>query len=60
MKKALISVWNKENIIELAKFLINNNFEILSTGGTKKTLVDNKIEVTSISDLTEFNEIMNG
>ena len=60
MKKALISVWNKDNIIDLCKFLIKNNFEIISTGGTKKKLEENNIKVTSISKITKFNEIMNG
>ena len=60
MKKALISVWNKDNIIELGKFLVKNNYEIISTGGTKKILEDNSIKVTSVSEITNFNEIMNG
>ena len=34
IKRALISVWNKDGILELAKFLIHNNIEIISTGGT--------------------------
>lgn len=60
MKRALISVWNKEKIVDLAKFLIDQDFEIISTGGTKKILLDNNINVTSISDVTSFNEIMDG
>ena len=60
MKRALLSVWNKNNIVELANFLIQNNFEIISTGGTKQKLIDNGIKVTSISNITDFNEIMNG
>ena len=60
MKRALLSVWNKENIVELAKFLVDKDFEIISTGGTKKILLDNNIKVTSISDVTSFNEIMDG
>ncbi len=60
MKKALISVWNKDNIVDLGKFLVKNDFEIISTGGTKKILEDNNIKVTSISKITDFNEIMNG
>jgi len=60
LKRALLSVWDKTHIIELGKFLVNNNFEIISTGGTKKTLEDNGIKVTSISSLTEFDEFMNG
>jgi len=60
LKRALISVWNKDNIVELAKFLVNQKFEIISTGGTKKTLLENNIKVRSISEITNFNEIMDG
>ena len=35
IKTALISVWDKTGIIDLAKFLDENNIEIISTGGTK-------------------------
>ena len=55
MKRALVSVWNKDKVVDLAKFLINNDFEIISTGGTKKILLDNNIKVTPISDVTNFN-----
>ena len=60
MKRALISVWNKDYIVELAKFLVKQQFEIISTGGTKKILLENNIKVTSISEVTNFNEIMDG
>ena len=60
IKTALISVWDKQNIVELAKFLSNNNVRIVSTGGTKKKLEENNIKVTSISELTNQDEIMNG
>ena len=38
IKRALISVWDKDGIVELAEFLINNKVEIISTGGTKKNI----------------------
>ena len=60
IKRALISVWNKEGIIELANFLINNNIEIISTGGTKKVLEENNIKVTSISEITGMGSVMDG
>ena len=60
MKKALISVWNKEGLVELAQFLKNNEFEIVSTGGTKKILEHNNIDVTSISKITGIGSIMDG
>ena len=58
IKRALLSVSNKENILELAKILKSFNIEILSTGGTAKLLKDNKIEVTEVSDFTKFPEIL--
>ena len=40
IKRALLSVWNKANIDALGTFLSDKNIEIVSTGGTKKTLED--------------------
>ena len=59
-KYALISVSDKSNIEELANFLTENNFNIISTGGTYKKLKELKIEVVSISEITNFPEIMDG
>ena len=60
IRRALISVWNKEGIIELASFLTDNNVEIISTGGTKKVLEENNIKVTSISEITRMDSAMDG
>ena len=60
IKRALISVSDKSGIVELAKELIEKDVEIISTGGTAKTLRDGGIEVTNVSDVTEFPEMMNG
>ena len=60
IKTALISVWDKTDIIEFAQFLVKHNIQILSTGGTKKVLEKNNIEVTPISEITNQKEIMNG
>ena len=60
IKKALISVWDKTDIIPLAKFLTDNDVEIYSTGGTKKILQKHNINVTSISDITKQDEVMDG
>ncbi|OCA82690.1 MULTISPECIES: bifunctional phosphoribosylaminoimidazolecarboxamide formyltransferase/IMP cyclohydrolase [unclassified Bacillus (in: firmicutes)] len=59
-KRALISVSNKEGIVEFAKGVTELGFEIISTGGTKKTLSDHGIPVISVSDVTGFPEIMDG
>lgn len=60
IKRALISVSDKSGIVELAKELIALNIEIISTGGTLRTLQENGVEATGISDVTGFPEIMDG
>ncbi len=60
MKKALISVSDKIGIIEFAKALCENGFEIISTGGTHKALEDAGIAVTGVSDVTGFPECLDG
>ena len=60
IKRALISVYNKEGILEFAKFLERNNVEIISTGGTYKHLKDNGIKVKEVSEVTNFEEILDG
>lgn len=60
MKKALISVSDKTNIVSFAKGLVKNNYEIISTGGTRKILEENNVKTKSIDDLTGFPEILGG
>ncbi|MBU5678010.1 bifunctional phosphoribosylaminoimidazolecarboxamide formyltransferase/IMP cyclohydrolase [Alkaliphilus sp. MSJ-5] len=60
IKRALISVSNKEGIVELAKKLVDLNIEILSTGGTAKLLREAKVEVKDVSDITGFPECLDG
>jgi len=60
IKKALISVSDKSNVLKLAKCLNSFNIEILSTGGTAKLLKANKIKVTDVSDYTKFPEMLDG
>lgn len=59
-KQALISVSDKSNLLEFAKFLVEQEYKILSTGGTYKHLQDNGIEVTEVKDVTGFPEILDG
>ena len=59
-KTALISVSNKEGIIDFAQFLQNNNYRIISTGGTYKYLLDNNIQVKEVKEITQFPEILDG
>jgi phosphoribosylaminoimidazolecarboxamide formyltransferase/IMP cyclohydrolase len=58
--RALISVSDKTNIDILAKFLINNKYEIISTGGTLKFLKDKGIDCIDISSITHFPEMLDG
>lgn len=60
MKRALISVYDKQGILDFAKFLINNKIEIISTGGTYKYLKENNIKVKEISQVTGFPEMLDG
>lgn len=58
--RALISVSDKTGLAELASGLVRHGFEILSTGGTARTLRAGGIDVTDVSDVTGFPEIMDG
>ncbi|MBB6283566.1 bifunctional phosphoribosylaminoimidazolecarboxamide formyltransferase/IMP cyclohydrolase [Geobacillus subterraneus] len=60
VKRALISVSNKEGIIPFAKQLAELGVEIISTGGTKRALEEAGVPVISISDVTGFPEILDG
>ena len=60
MKKAILSVSNKSGIVEFAQSLTSLDYELYSTGGTKRALEDAGIAVKSVSELTQFPEIMDG
>jgi len=60
IKRALISVSNKDGIVDFAEGLREFGVEIISTGGTGRLLKENDIEVTNISEVTNFPEMMNG
>ena len=57
---ALLSVSDKTGIVELAQQLLEFGFEIISSGGTAKTLKDAGIGVTKVSDYTGSPEILGG
>ncbi|GKQ42597.1 bifunctional purine biosynthesis protein PurH [Companilactobacillus sp. RD055328] len=59
-KKALLSVSDKTNLVDFAKQLLELDFEIISTGGTYKKLKDNNIDVTQVSEITNFPEMLDG
>ncbi len=60
VRHAILSVSNKDGIIELARALQQAGVGLLSTGGTSRHLQDAGIEVTDVSDMTGFPEIMDG
>ncbi|ODN30830.1 IMP cyclohydrolase [Fervidobacterium thailandense] len=60
IKRALISVSDKTGLVEFAKALHERGVEILSTGGTAKTLSEAGIPVRQVSDVTGFPEILGG
>jgi phosphoribosylaminoimidazolecarboxamide formyltransferase/IMP cyclohydrolase len=60
IRRALISVSDKTDIVKVAKELVNYNIEIISTGGTAKTLRDEGINVREVSEITGFPEMMDG
>jgi phosphoribosylaminoimidazolecarboxamide formyltransferase / IMP cyclohydrolase len=60
VRRALLSVSDKTGLVEFATALANAGVELVSTGGTKKTLADAGLPVKDVSDLTGFPEIMDG
>jgi phosphoribosylaminoimidazolecarboxamide formyltransferase/IMP cyclohydrolase len=60
IKRALISVSDKEGIVDFAKGLEKLGIEIISTGGTARLLKDAQIKVKLISEVTNFPEILDG
>ena len=60
IKRALISVFDKDGIVEIAGYLAKENVEILSTGGTADFLSRNGFKVTKVEDLTGYPSILGG
>ena len=58
--RALISVWEKEGIVDFATKLSEMGWTILSTGGTSKKLREYGLEVNDISEITQHPEILDG
>ncbi|MBI2329349.1 MAG: bifunctional phosphoribosylaminoimidazolecarboxamide formyltransferase/IMP cyclohydrolase [Chloroflexi bacterium] len=58
--RAIISVFDKTGVVDLAKGLARLGFELFSTGGTQKALAEAKVAVKSVSGLTGFPEILDG
>ena len=60
IKRALISVFDKTGLVDLATYLCKSGVELLSTGGTAKAIADAGLPVTEVSDFTGFPEILGG
>ncbi len=60
IRRALISVSDKTDLVEFGRFLSGNGIEVLSTGGTANVLRDAGVQVTEVSDHTGFPEILDG
>ena len=60
IKRALLSVSDKSAIVELGQTLSQAGVEMLSTGGTAKTLIQAGLSITHVGDHTGFPEIMDG
>lgn len=58
--RALISVYDKTGIVEFARQLVDLGWELLSTGGTLRTLTENDVPALAVSDVTGFPEILDG
>ncbi|WP_281659085.1 bifunctional phosphoribosylaminoimidazolecarboxamide formyltransferase/IMP cyclohydrolase [Halobacillus sp. Cin3] len=59
-KRALLSVSDKQGLTDFAARLNDLGYELVSTGGTKRTIEEAGIPVLSISEVTDFPEIMDG
>jgi phosphoribosylaminoimidazolecarboxamide formyltransferase/IMP cyclohydrolase len=60
MKWALLSVWDKTGIIELAQELLQQKYSLMSSGGTGKVLTEAGVKFTEVSSYTGFPEMMDG
>ncbi len=60
MKRALISVYNKDGILDFSKFLMEKGIEIISTGGTYRYLQENNIPVIDVAEVTKAAEMLDG
>lgn len=60
MKRALISVFDKTNVVSFAKGLEKLGFEIISTGGTLNLLQESGVQAIPVDTVTEFPEMLDG
>lgn len=60
MKRAIVSVSDKTDLVPFVKGLVANGYEIVSTGGTKKVLDAAGVKTIAVEDVTNFPEILDG
>jgi len=60
IKRAILSTYHKEGIVDFAKGLQALEIELLSTGGTYRLLSENGVKVQEVSDYTGFPEMLGG
>jgi len=60
VRRALVSVFDKEGVVDLCKSLSARGVELLSTGGTAKSLREAGLTVIDVADVTSFPEILDG
>ena len=60
IRRALLSVYDKTGLVELAKVLHEKGVELISTGGTAKALRDAGLPVKDVSEVTGFPEMLDG
>ncbi len=59
-RRAVLSVSNKTGLVELARGLVELGFDLISTGGTFKTLTEAGLPVRYVTEVTGFPEILDG
>lgn len=60
MKRALLSVYDKTGLLELARALDHRDIELIASGGTARTLAENGLGVKTVESLTGFPELIGG
>ncbi len=60
MKWALLSVWDKRGIVDLAKTLVANGYSLVSSGGTGRALAEGGVPYREVAEYTGSPEILDG
>jgi phosphoribosylaminoimidazolecarboxamide formyltransferase/IMP cyclohydrolase len=60
VQRALVSVFDKDGVVDLVRGLVDAGVEIVSSGGTAKLLREGGLPVAEVSEITEFPEMMDG